>query len=213
LEVRQLSYRVHRDWILLDQVSFSLGSGEVLGIYGENGCGKTTLLHILAGLLKPQAGDVVMNTNGREAENISRWPLWKRARHGIAYLPQENRIWTEMTVADHLRSGILGGQQNTNPELGNLVEDLPKDMPASILSQGQQRRLLLSRYLLMNPRILLADEPLAGLDAASQSVMTTALTRLTRQGMAAILVEHDQSVLRDICSRTMVLEGGRLHVV
>lgn len=213
IRVDTVSYAFSRSWVIADRISFALDSPRFVGIYGENGCGKTTLLQILAGLIPPDKGRITARITSASETDITRWPLWKRARHGIVYVPQDNRIWSEMTVAEHLAipmgslplAGIAAeAHKKTISLLSNarLVREL---------SHGQQRFLMLMRALMLSPRVLLADEPMAGLDKELQSFSADMLRRYAQKGMSAVVVEHDRRLLEDLGAETRRMSAGGLH--
>ncbi len=216
LDVRQLSYAISREWTLLNRISLSADTGEIVGIFGENGCGKTTLLQILAGAFPACNGKILYRRNPTEPPHeVQAWPLWRRARAGILYVPQENRIWPEMTVVEHLDLGCDGAFITGDPVVtrDDVLNVLPGTHMAGELSHGQQRFLLLMRALILAPRVLLADEPLAGLDKELQQVAAARIRALLERGMCAIVVEHDQDALAMLGARLIKLEEGAIHAV
>jgi ABC-type branched-subunit amino acid transport system ATPase component len=218
LEAQNITYRPSRAWTLLDGVGLGIRPGEIATIYGENGCGKTTLLHILAGLIRPHGGEVYFaNGSESEARRVTRWPLWRRARLGMAYLPQQNRIWPDLPLRDHWTLGEGNGRAGADAKRAERIESilgrLPKVAKAGELSHGQQRLLLLCRYLMQSPKVLLADEPTAGLDKATQELAVELIGSMIADGMAAIVVEHDREALKRLGGRTMLLHEGKLRDV
>lgn len=216
LEGNNLVYRPSRAWTLLDGVSLGARPGELVTVYGENGCGKTTLLQILAGLIRPHGGEVYLRDDfGSKDKRVTRWPLWQRARSGIAYLPQQNRIWPDLSLQDHWTIGTGNGHAMTDTpqteRIARILGQLPSAANAGELSHGQQRLLLLCRYLKRSPTVLLADEPTAGLDKAAQASVVELIGSMIADGMAAIVVEHEREALKSLGGRTMLLHQGNLQ--
>ena len=197
LEAKDIVYCPSKAWSLLDGISLSIGPGEMVTIYGENGCGKTTLLQVLAGLIRPHGGEVYLqHGSSADVKRVTRWPLWRRARSGVAYLPQQNRIWSTLPLRDHWALGIGNGCSRVaarqRERLEGVLRRLPHENRAGELSHGQQRLLLLWRSLMRSPSVLLADEPTAGLDKATQELAVDLIGSMIADGMAAVVVEHDR---------------------
>lgn len=216
LEAKSITYRPSRAWTLLDGVGLGIRPGELLTVYGENGCGKTTLLQILAGLIRPHGGEVYLGDGtATETRRVTRWPLWRRARSGIAYLPQQNRIWPDLPLRDHWTLGTGNGGVRADTQRAERIKSilgrLPSAAMAGELSHGQQRLLLLCRYLMRSPSILLADEPTAGLDKATQELVVELIGSMIADGMSAIVVEHDREALKRLGGRTLLLHEGTLR--
>jgi ABC-type branched-subunit amino acid transport system ATPase component len=213
LKAQDLTFAVSRSWRLLDSLSLDVPAGALVGVCGENGCGKTTLLQVLAGLVHPQSGTVhLQRTESVPSADVTRWPLWRRAQSGMAYVPQENRVWPEMTVEEHLR--MVANGSAADAAIGrDIVTVLPPAARAATLSHGQQRYLLLMRALAMSPTLLLADEPMAGLDKELQARSVEIVRNLVAGGMSGVIVEHDRAALESLGARVFVLKEGGLHAL
>ena len=147
-------------------IRLEVRQGEVLGLLGPNGAGKTTTFYMLAGIIRPTRGQVVL-----DGLDITRWPLHRRARQGMSYLPQESSIFRKLTVRQNLQiileySGLSPADQKRAAD--RLLEELGitrlENQPAAYLSGGERRRLEIARALIQNPKFILLDEPFAGID-------------------------------------------------
>ncbi|MHA1537951.1 MAG: ABC transporter ATP-binding protein [Alphaproteobacteria bacterium] len=201
----------------LRDVSFGVGPGELIGLIGPNGAGKTTLLRALAGLLKPSAGTVTLD--GRELEQT---PHKERARH-IGYLPQGGRSQWAISVEELVMMGRI-------PHLGRFGGPGPGDRevvgevmaatdvahlagrPATALSGGEEARVLLARALAGEPALLLADEPVAGLDPYHRLEVMERLAGLAAGGAGVVVVLHDLTLAGRFCDRLVLLDEGRVAV-
>lgn len=214
----------------LDRVSLGVREGEVLGIMGPNGSGKTTLFNVLTGLLRPSAGEVLID--GRSARGQ---PPHRIARMGIARTFQNLRLFPGMTTTENVLCGAHGREDVS--VLGNLLprpgraasaaaerrraEDLLRevglgdciDVYASALSYGQTKRLELARALNMQPRVLLLDEPTAGMNDAQAAVLLGLVRRLQRaRGLTLVVIEHNVPALIWLADRIAVLDSGEVLV-
>ncbi|MEZ5993408.1 MAG: ATP-binding cassette domain-containing protein [Planctomycetota bacterium] len=162
--------------------SFRASAGEVVAVLGENGSGKSTLLLALSGALKP--------IRGRIARNVG--------RHEVGYLPQFAEIGSllPMTVAEYVSLGLAGRRASASKLMSALsaadIEDLA-DAQATTLSGGQRRRMMLARALVRSPRLLLIDEPEAGIDAATRAFVLSQLKELAQRGACVVMATHDQA--------------------
>lgn len=199
---------------LLDGLDLSVDAGEVLALLGGNGSGKSTLLAALAGLLRPRAGQVLLHgrdTVGRSPEQI--------AVAGLRLLPQSRRVFPSLTVAENLAAPELAIGHPDVVALRRLADewltrfpelDRRRDDPASALSGGQQQLLAIGRVIGTSPAVLLLDEPSAGLSAAAESQVAQAVSSLSQEGVAVVLVEQDLRFARTLADRFVHLRGGQL---
>ncbi|HMJ13883.1 MAG TPA: ATP-binding cassette domain-containing protein [Polyangiaceae bacterium] len=194
---------------ILRGVDFELGAGRIVGVLGPSGAGKSTLFRVLAGELEPSAGRVLLGER-----DITGAPLWVRARLGIGYVPQTPSVLWDLTVAENIQTfaGIAG--QSGSPrghaeefELGHLL-----GVRARALSGGERRRLELVRALLANPKILILDEPLSGLDPASASGLIRALRARAEGGMAIVLADHRVRETLTLCHEALLLADGQVEL-
>lgn len=198
---------------VLGGAHFALGAGEVVGLIGPNGAGKTTLLRVLAGLLRPETGDV--RIDGRPAQSLSRA---ERARQ-VAYLPQGGTSHWAVTVETLVSMGrlpYLGSWRGLAAADRAAVDHALRvcDMarfaarPVTTLSGGERARALLARALAGEPRVLLADEPVSGLDLAHQLDVMETLRGLACDGAGVVTVMHDLSLAARFCDRLVLLSDG-----
>ncbi|MCK4178107.1 ABC transporter ATP-binding protein [Aciditerrimonas ferrireducens] len=210
----------------LDGVSFQVGPGEAVGLVGPNGAGKTTLFNVVTGQLRPDAGTV--RFEGRPLGGV---PSHRRARLGIARTFQRVEVFPELSPLEHVvvaRRASRGegslwadllGRGRLSPEEHRSALDLLRavglsslaEVPVAALTLGQQRLVELARALALEPRLLLADEPSSGLDAAERASVARLLRRLVEaRGTALLLVEHDLALVRQVVDRVLVLDSGAL---
>jgi iron complex transport system ATP-binding protein len=198
---------------IIRDLSLDLQPGELIGVIGPNGAGKSTFLRGLAGLLVPSAG--TLNLDGVSLGSV---PAETRAR-AIAYLPQDRTIHWPLTVERVVALGRLphGGSQAASPHPNAAIETAITDADVAhlrtrivtTLSGGELARVLLARALAQTPRVLLADEPTAGLDPAHQLALFERLTTLSRAGVAVVVALHDLSLAVRYCSRILLLRDGQ----
>ncbi len=196
----------------LHRFSLSLYPGELLGLLGPNGAGKTTTFRILSGLLKPQEGRVFLGE-----QEISAWPLWRRARAGLGYLPQEPSVFKDLSVAQNLRLPLRRLKLSRAEHQRRLLKLLRRfelleleDVRGDRLSGGERRRLEIARALALRPQLLLLDEPFAGLDPKGAAALSSLLQSLVREGIGILLTDHDARQTLDACDRVYILDHGEL---
>ena len=211
LEVRGLvkSFKKRR---VVDGVSFSVRAGEIVGLLGPNGAGKTTSFRMTVGLTKPDAGQVLL----RGAE-CSREPMFRRARLGMGYLPQERSLFQRMSVLDNLLAVLeampLDRAQRHHEAEGLLAELELSHLSRSIadtLSGGEQRRLELARALATRPAILLLDEPFAGVDPIAVLDIQKIIRFLKDRGIGVLITDHNVRETLGICDRAYIINEGHV---
>ena len=193
-------------------LSLRVGAGEVVGLLGPNGAGKTTTFRMLCGALRPHAGHVELT-----GQDVSRWPLWRRARAGLGYLPQGATIFRRLTVAQNLRAGLarrkLSPAQQSDA-VDALLHQLGltqlRDARGDTLSGGERRRAEIGRALAAQPAVLLVDEPFAGLDPAVRHALAAHLRQLASEGVGVLLCDHDAQQSFLTCDRVYILTDGEL---
>ncbi len=210
LSARGIEARYGRALVLND-VSFEVGTGESWVLLGRNGAGKSTLLKTLIGLVRPSAGTIRF-----AGQAIAGEPPYRIARLGIGYVPEERRVFSELTVAENLEVGRrppVPGLPPWTPErlftLFPALSDL-RDRPAGRMSGGEQQMLTIARTLMGNPKLLLLDEPSEGLAPTLLDALTTSLATLRDQGLTLLLAEQDLRFAARLAQQAMVMERGTL---
>jgi lipopolysaccharide export system ATP-binding protein len=188
-------------------VDLAVSGGEVVGLLGPNGAGKSTCFRILAGLDTPDSGQVQL-----DGTEITRWPLHRRARAGIGYLPQHPSLIPQLTAAENVAvAGVTvveARRRLAEAGLGAIA-----DRPAGFLSGGERRRVELARTIALGPRVLLLDEPFAGVDPLHVREIEQAVRALARRGLAILLTDHQVRDALPLCDRALVLDEGVVRVV
>ncbi len=209
LSVQHLTKR-YRGIPAVDDVSFSIAPGEIVGYLGPNGSGKSTTVKIITGLLDPSDGRVEF-----EGENIR--DNLARFRRILGYVPEEAHVYTHLSGLEYLQLvGRLRGLQERPVELvaNRLLELLGlqswRHSPISAYSKGMKQRVLIAAALLHNPRLLVFDEPLSGLDVVSARLFKDLLVELSAQGKAVLYISHVLEVVEQVCDRVIVLAKGRV---
>jgi len=187
-------------------LNLTLAAGEVVALMGRNGAGKSTTLKAIMGLLPPRAGTV--RFAGRD---VAGWPPYRIARLGLGYVPEERRIFTELTVAENLEVGRRG--TGWTPErlfavFPNLAE--LRGRRAGAMSGGEQQMLTIARTLMGNPSAILLDEPSEGLAPVIVDLMADAIRRLRAEGIAVLLSEQNLDFAGSVADRAVVLEKGAI---
>lgn len=197
---------------VLKGVSFSIEKGKVTSLLGPNGAGKTTCFSIISGLIKPDTGSIFLNDI-----NITKYPMFKRARLGIGYLPQEASIFRGMTVRENLLS-ILELKEKDNEILEDQVQKLMNDFTishlenqyANKLSGGERRRVEIARAIAANPDFILLDEPFAGIDPITIKEMRKLISHLKDRGIGVIITEHNVRETLAITDIAYIIAYGKL---
>ena len=193
------------------EFGLSLDAGEVVGLLGPNGAGKTTCFYMIVGLVAADAGRIVLD--GRD---ITAEPMYTRARLGVGYLPQEASVFRKLSVADNLRLVLelrddLDGD-GVERELSSLLDELQighvADQLGASLSGGERRRCEIARALAANPRLMLLDEPFAGVDPISVGEIQRIVTHLKNRGIGVLITDHNVRETLGICDRAYILAEG-----
>lgn len=195
----------------LADVSFDLAVGELLGVIGPNGAGKTTLVNVITGFQRPDTGSVVL-----EGSDITRVDEAARARRGVTRTFQAVRLFEHLTVEENIEVAALnrGGRRAASLHAREAIEVLGLERqaktPSNRLPYGDQRRLALARCLAMDPKVILMDEPAAGLNDQETDELGEAIRRIQREHQPSIvLIEHDVALVMRLSDRVLVLVEGR----
>ena len=188
-----------------------LGPGEVVGLLGPNGAGKTTCFYMIVGLVPTDAGRIEL-----DGQDISGLPMHERARRGIGYLPQEASVFRSLSVSDNLMAVLeLRGDLNAEGRkatLESLLDELQVTHVASqlgaSLSGGERRRVEIARALAANPRLILLDEPFAGVDPISVGEIQKIVRHLKQRGIGVLITDHNVRETLGICDRAYILNAG-----
>lgn len=196
---------------ILRDVSLKVNRGEAVALLGPNGAGKTTCFYIMTGLVAADGGNIIL-----DGQDITLLPMYRRARLGIGYLPQEASIFRGLNVEDNIR-GIIQTQSDMNPEDQDaLLEDLLIEFsishlrrtPAVALSGGERRRVEIARALASRPNFILLDEPLAGIDPIAVNDIRTLIGQLRNRNIGVLITDHNVRDTLGIVDRAYVLHDG-----
>jgi lipopolysaccharide export system ATP-binding protein len=198
--------------IILRKIDINLNQGEMLGLLGSNGAGKSTFMNIVLGLLKCDFGDIFLGNL-----KLTNLAIHQRAKLGIAYLPQQTSIFRGLTVYENLLS-IAQIVKKRESDQKSIVEKLMaefsithlRDVKATALSGGEMRRTEIARCLVSNPKILLLDEPFAGVDLLSIEDIKGLLLKLQARGCAVLVTDHNASQLLSVVDRAYVMANGSI---
>jgi lipopolysaccharide export system ATP-binding protein len=214
LNVRHISKR-YRARTVVNGVSMTIESGEVVGLLGPNGAGKTTCFYMIVGLIPCEKGSISLNDR-----NITYYPMHARAQLGIGYLPQEPSVFRKLSVADNVRA-ILQTRRDFDrarqeARLDELLDELHighlRDAIGMSLSGGERRRVEIARTLAMEPRFILLDEPFAGVDPISVLDIQRIIKYLSEKGIGILITDHNVRETLGICQRAYIMNDGEILV-
>ena len=201
-----------KDKIIVDKVSFEIKPGSVNGLLGPNGAGKTTSFYLIAGLIKLDSGEIIFNGN-----DISNLPMHKRSNMGIKYLPQEPSIFQDLTVYENLYGLAEISLKEKNKISQFMTQSIEEfsleqilDLKGRQLSGGQRRKVEIARTLAASPKIILLDEPFAGIDPIAIDEIKNVLRTLKDKGIAILITDHNVREALDICDNAIVVNRGRV---
>jgi len=206
--------KVYRKRAVVDGVDLTFRTGEITGLLGPNGAGKTTTFYIIVGFIRPDAGRVLID--GRD---ISRLPMYKRARRGIGYLPQESSIFRRLSVEQNIMA-ILETLPLHRDERRERLEELLETMGIAAirrtqgyqLSGGERRRVEIARALVTRPRFMLLDEPFAGIDPIAVADLQQTVARLRERGLGILITDHNVRETLHITDRAYIMYEGRIEL-
>lgn len=192
--------------------SVTVRRGEAVGLLGPNGAGKTTIFYMITGLIKPDQGKVVI-----EGHDVTKLPMYRRARMGIGYLPQEASIFRGLTVEQNIRSVLEVVEPNRKErerQLDSLLEEFRitklRKSPAIALSGGERRRLEIARALASRPSYMLLDEPFAGIDPIAIGDIRALVRHLTRRGIGVLITDHNVRETLELINRAYIIYDGKV---
>jgi len=202
----------YRKRLVIRDVSLSLKQGEVVALLGPNGSGKTTTFYAIAGLIYPEGGHIHM-----DGQDVTSLPMYRRAKLGIGYLPQEMSIFRGLSVEDNILA-ILDIAERDRHKRRERLEELLSDFsiehlrraPALALSGGERRRVEIARCLAANPRYLLLDEPFAGVDPISVGDIRHLVADLKKRGIGVLITDHNVRETLEIVDRAYILHDGKV---
>ncbi|EJF79251.1 Lipopolysaccharide export system ATP-binding protein LptB [Candidatus Bartonella washoeensis] len=206
--------KVYRGRQVVNGVSFGIRTGEAVGILGPNGAGKTTCFYMVTGLIKSDGGSIKI-----DGFDITHLPMYRRARLGIGYLPQEASIFRGLTVENNIKAVlevIEKDRLKRHEELDALLHEFKIDhlrkMPALSLSGGERRRLEIARALASRPNFMLLDEPFAGIDPIAIFDIQQLIRHLTRRGIGVLITDHNVRETLGLVDRAYIIHAGKVLV-
>lgn len=213
LQIKDIS-KAYKKRQVVDGASFSVESGQVVGLLGPNGAGKTTSFYMVVGLVKPDSGLIEL-----DATDISKEPMYRRARIGLSYLAQEPSIFRKLSVTDNIivaleAHGYSGAQRAEKLEA--LLSDFRithiRDSYGYALSGGERRRVEIARALAGSPKFLLLDEPFAGIDPIAVADIQSIIRELKAKGIGVLITDHNVRETLGICDYAYILKDGKIQV-
>jgi lipopolysaccharide export system ATP-binding protein len=203
------SFRSRR---VVNRVSIEVKQGEIVGLLGPNGAGKTTTFYMVVGLTRPDEGQVLLND-----EDVTHFPMHKRAKKGVSYLPQEPSVFRKLTVEDNILA-VLESQKlsafDRKKRARSLLREMNilhiKDSMAYTLSGGERRRVEISRALATSPVFILLDEPFAGIDPIAVSDIQSIISQLKKRGIGVLITDHSVRETLSITDRAYIINEGEI---
>ncbi|MBK8101593.1 MAG: LPS export ABC transporter ATP-binding protein [Planctomycetes bacterium] len=204
--------KAYRGRRVVDQVSIAIHEGEIVGLLGPNGAGKTTSFRMVVGMIRPDAGRVFLGE-----DDITRLPMYRRARLGVGYLAQQESVFKKMTARDNIRCVLEArgmGRKDRDERAAELLADLQllhvAESIAETMSGGEKRRLEIARALATEPRLLLLDEPFAGVDPITIEEIQRILAALATRGIAILITDHSVIETLRITDRAYIIHQGKV---
>jgi lipopolysaccharide export system ATP-binding protein len=199
---------------VVNQIDLSISPGEVVGLLGPNGAGKTTTFYMIVGLIKPDDGEIFL-----DGEDISRYPMYKRARKGLNYLPQEPSIFRKLTVEENILA-ILETLDISKEERKERLEELLGELDLTVLAKnhayslsgGERRRVEITRALVTSPKYILLDEPFAGIDPLAVADIQKIIEKLKSKRIGIIVSDHNVRETLACCDRAYIVNEGTILV-
>ena len=206
--------KIYKRKRVVNDVSFELKEGEVVGLLGPNGAGKTTCFYMAVGLVKPDSGNVYINN-----KNVTKLPMYKRAKLGIGYLPQEASVFRKMSVEDNIIS-VLETRKYPKEQRKKRAEELMRSFKVMhvanqygyTLSGGERRRVEIARALAADPKILLLDEPFAGVDPIAIQDIQSVIRDVQKLNVGVLITDHNVRETLKIVSRAYIIAKGTILI-
>lgn len=202
----------YRARTVVSEVSFEVGQGEIVGLLGPNGAGKTTSFYMVTGLVKPDAGTVLLDDR-----DITKLPMFKRAQLGIGYLPQEASIFRKLSVEDNILAVLQMTKLSRSEQLRkreSLLEEFRlthvRKNNGDVISGGERRRCEIARALAVDPKFILLDEPFAGIDPIAVEDIQEIIAHLKAKNIGVLITDHRVEATLPICDRAYLLFEGKL---
>ena len=197
---------------VVNRVSIEVKQGEIVGLLGPNGAGKTTTFYMVVGLTRPDEGQVLLND-----DDVTNFPMHKRAKKGVSYLPQEPSVFRKLTVEENILA-VLESQKlsafDRKKKARSLLREMNilhiKDSMAYTLSGGERRRVEISRALATSPVFILLDEPFAGIDPIAVSDIQSIISQLKKRGIGVLITDHSVRETLSITDRAYIINAGEI---
>lgn len=207
--------KIYNDRTVVNDISFEVNKGEVVGLLGPNGAGKTTTFYMVVGLIRPDGGKIYIDDT-----DLTQMTMNKRAKHGIGYLPQEASIFRKLSVEDNIKLVLeLNDKLNDNEKkekLEELLEEFSikklRDTSAVSLSGGERRRVEIARALAASPEFILLDEPFAGIDPIAIGEIKDNIKLLSDRGLGVLITDHNPKATLSITDRAYVIFDGKIKI-
>lgn len=204
--------KIYKKRRVVDDISITVEQGEIVGLLGPNGAGKTTSFYMIVGLIKPNEGLIYFNN-----ENITRLPMYKRAKLGIGYLAQEASVFRGLTVEENLMA-VLEMSKLNKVEQKEKMESLLEEFSLThvrknlgvVLSGGERRRTEIARALAVDPKFILLDEPFAGVDPIAVEEIQSIVAKLKKRNIGILITDHNVTETLSITDRAYLMFEGRL---
>ena len=211
LEIKEISKSI-KDKQIVSGISFDVQSGDIFGLLGPNGAGKTTTFYIIAGLVNASDGKIFL-----DGEDISSTPMHQRSNRGIKYLPQEPSIFQNLSVYENLY-GLAELSFKNKKDIKNFIDIAMEefnlsnisDLKGRQLSGGQRRKVEIARTLAAEPKIILLDEPFAGIDPIAIEDIKNVLKKLLKKNIGILITDHNVRETLEICSKAAIINNGEI---
>lgn len=204
--------KIYKKRKVVKGVSFEIKRGEVVGLLGPNGAGKTTCFYMIVGLVRPEAGEIML-----DREKLTSLPMYQRSRKGLGYLPQEPSVFRKLTVEENIIA-ILETKKLSRFEIKKIARSLlkelnifqVKDTKAYSLSGGERRRVEITRALASSPSFILLDEPFAGIDPIAVADIQEIISNLKKKGIGVLITDHNVRETLNITDRAYIINDGEI---